>query len=63
MFVSRSLCLEMMLVGAEKFAKVVGGKEKDVVKLYVLDADAWDYMRICRVGWGTRGTSEENTST
>lgn len=43
-----------MLVGAEKFAKGVEGKERDVIKLYVQDAGGsvgWDY------------TSEENTST
>lgn len=37
-----------MLVGAEKFAKVVEGKEKDVIKSYVLDADVWDYTEDCR---------------
>lgn len=43
-----------MLVGAEKFAKAVEGKEKDVIKLYFRDAGGF-------VGWDY--TSEENTST
>lgn len=44
MFVSRLFCLKIMLVGAEKFAKAVEGKEKNVSKLYLRDANAWDYM-------------------
>lgn len=40
-----------MLVGAEKFAKAVEGKEKDVIKLYFRDAGGF-------VGWDY--TSEEN---
>lgn len=43
-----------MLVGAEKFAKGVEGKEKDVSKSYFRDAGGF-------VGWDY--TSEENTST
>lgn len=44
MFVSRLFCLKIMLVGAEKFAKGVEGKERDVIKLYLRDANAWDYI-------------------
>lgn len=43
-----------MLVGAEKFAKAVEGKEKDVNKLYFRDAGGFV---------GRDYTSEENTST